>query len=68
MWVLESTAIAVAQRFGHAADPASSVASAAFTPVFGALALIGLIPVSYLFRSLQDRTPGHENRRSHPGG
>ena len=32
MWVLESTAIAVDQWFGHAADPASSVASGAVTP------------------------------------
>ena len=68
MWVLESTAIAVDQWFGHAADPASSVASGAVTPVFGALALIGLTPVYYLFRSLQDKTPGPRSRRSHPGG
>jgi hypothetical protein len=47
---------------------ASPVASAAFTPVFGAPSLIGLIPAYYLFRSLQDRVPGHGNRRSHPGG
>lgn len=68
MLVLESTAIAVDQWFGHVADPASSQASVAFIPVFGALALIGLIPAYYLFRSLQDRAPGHGNRRSRPGG
>jgi len=68
MLVLESTAIAADQWFGHAADPASSVASAAFRPAFGALALIGLIPAYYLFRSLQGRAPGHGNPRSSPGG
>ena len=35
MWVLESTAIAVDQWFGHAADLASSVASGAVTLASG---------------------------------
>jgi hypothetical protein len=64
-WVMESTAVAVDQWFGHAADPASSQASAAGTLLFGALALI---PACYLFRSLQDRAPGQGHRRSHRGG
>jgi hypothetical protein len=58
MLILESAGIAVDQWYGHAADPASPVASAALTPAFGLLALIGLVPTYYLFRSLPDRTPG----------
>jgi hypothetical protein len=58
MWILESSGIAVDQWFGHAADPASPVASAALTPAFGVLALIGLVPACYLFRSLPGRTQG----------
>jgi hypothetical protein len=58
MWVLESAGIAVDQWYGHVADPASPVASAAFTPAFGALALAGLVPAYYLFRSLPGRTQG----------
>jgi hypothetical protein len=59
MWVLESAGIAVDQWYGHAADPASLVASAAITPAFGALALAGLVLVYYLFHSLPARTHGH---------
>ena len=66
--VLESTGIAVDQWFGDAADPASPVASVAVAPVLGALPLLALIPVYCLFRSLQDRAPGHGSRRSQPGG
>jgi hypothetical protein len=51
MWVMESACIAVDQWYGHAADPASPVASAALTPAFGALTLIGLVPMFFLFRS-----------------
>ena len=43
MWVLESASIAVDQWYGHAAAPASPVASGAFVPAFAALAVIGLI-------------------------
>jgi len=56
MWVLESAAIAVDQWYGHAADPASPVASAAITPAFGALGLAGLVLAYTLFRSLPGRT------------
>jgi hypothetical protein len=52
MWVLESASIAVDQWYGHAADPASPVASAALAPAFAVLAVIGLVPTYYLFRSL----------------
>jgi hypothetical protein len=58
MWVMESACIAVDQWYGHAADPASPVASAALTPAFGALTLIGLVPMFFLFRSLPSRTQG----------
>ena len=58
MLILESAGIAVDQWYGHAADPASQVASAALTPAFALLALIGLVPAYYLFRSLPDGTLG----------
>jgi hypothetical protein len=58
MWILESAGIAVDQWYGHAADPASPVASAALTPAFGVLALIGLVPACYLFHSLPGTTHG----------
>ena len=54
MWILESAAIAVDQWYGHAADPASPAAPAVFTPSFGVLALIGLVPAYHLFRSLRN--------------
>jgi hypothetical protein len=63
MQILESAGIAVDQWYGHAADPASPVVSAALTPAFGVLALIGLVPACYLLRSLPDRAQG----RSAPG-
>lgn len=44
MWVLESTSIAADQWYGHAAAPASPIASGALVPAFAALAAIGLIP------------------------
>ena len=52
MWVFESVAVSVDQWWGHAADPASAVASASVTPLFAALAIIGLIPVIVYFRNL----------------
>ncbi len=66
MWVLESAGIAVDQWYGHAADPASPVASAALAPAsaalapaFAVLAVIGLVPMYYLFRSLHSSSQGH---------
>jgi hypothetical protein len=59
MWILESVGIAVDQWYGHAADPASPATSAALTPAFAMLALIGLVPVYLLFRSMRSGTPGH---------
>lgn len=54
MWVIESVGVAVDQWMGSTADPASTVASAAMTPVFGVLALVGLIPLYVYFRHLND--------------
>lgn len=58
MWVLESTGIAVDQWYGHAAAPASPVASGALVPAFAALALIGLIPAGLLLHGLSGGVPG----------
>jgi hypothetical protein len=54
-YVLESVGVAVDQAFGHAADPASPVASAAVVPVFAALAVVGLIPLFFSYRDLDRR-------------
>jgi len=48
--VLESISIAVDQWFGAAADPTSPVASAALTPMFAAVALIGAVMVGLWYR------------------
>ncbi len=56
-WVIESVGVAVDQWFGHAADPSSTVASAAMVPVFGALALVGLIPLYFYFHNLDRVAP-----------
>ncbi len=48
--VLESVAIGVDQWVGSAADPASPVASAAVTPMFAVLALIGGVMVGLWYR------------------
>jgi hypothetical protein len=58
MWVLESTSIAVDQWYGHAAAPASPVASGALVPAFAALAVIGLIPAGLLLHGLSGGVPG----------
>ncbi len=48
--VLESIAIAVDQWLGAAADPQSPVASAAATPMFAVLAIIGVVMVGLWYR------------------
>ena len=50
LWVLESISVAVDQAFGAAADPTSPVASAAMTPAFAALTVIGLVPIAFLVK------------------
>lgn len=44
LWAIESAGVAVDQWFGHAADPASAVASASMVWVFAALAAAGVVP------------------------
>ena len=58
MWVLESASIAADQWYGHAAAPASPVASGALVPAFAALAVIGLIPAGLLLHGLSGGVPG----------
>jgi hypothetical protein len=58
MWVLESISIAADQWYGHAAAPASPVASGALVPAFAALAVIGLIPAGLLLHGLSGGAPG----------
>ena len=50
MLAIETASIGVDQWLGHAADPASTVASAAMTPVFGALTLVGLAALGLFLR------------------
>ena len=72
--VLESAGIATDQALGHAADPASAVASDAAALVFAVFAVIGMIPAALFLRYLgrapsagpgpqpgdaQARFPGH---------
>jgi hypothetical protein len=52
LWVVESVSISVDQWLGHAADPASSVASDAASVPFALLALVGLVPAVALVRGL----------------
>jgi hypothetical protein len=54
MGIVESVGVAVDQLMGSSADPASTVASAAMTPVFAALAVTGLVPLFFYMRSLRD--------------
>ncbi|HEX6932732.1 MAG TPA: hypothetical protein VF162_11350 [Streptosporangiaceae bacterium] len=58
MWMIESACVAVDQWYGHAADPASQVASGALVPVFAALAVVGLVPVCYLLRGFDTSLAG----------
>ena len=53
-WIVEGIGVAVDQWMGSAADPASTVASAAMTPVFLALAVIGLVPLFFYLRNLEE--------------
>jgi hypothetical protein len=49
---IESISVAVDQWMGGTADPTSTVASVAYTPMFAVLALIGLVPLFFYFRNL----------------
>jgi hypothetical protein len=63
LWTVESVGVAVDQAFGHAADPASTVAAAAAVPMFAVLALVTSVPVMVILRHLP-RTPAA--RQPHP--
>jgi hypothetical protein len=52
---IEAIGVAVDQWMGHAADPASTVASAAAVPMFAVIFVIGLIPLAFYFRHLDRR-------------
>lgn len=58
MWVIEAVGVAVDQWMGGAADPTSTVASASVTPMFAALAVIGMVPLFFYLRALRDREDG----------
>ena len=58
MLAIETTSIGVDQWMGHAADPASSVASDALTPVFGVLTLVGLGALGLFLRPAPARRVG----------
>ena len=51
-WVVEGFGVASDQWFGHAADPGSSVASAAAAPAFAVLGLVSLVPLIAMLRRL----------------
>jgi hypothetical protein len=53
MWVIESVGVAADQWFGHAADPASTVVSAAAVPMFAVLAVAGAVPLTFYHRNLR---------------
>jgi hypothetical protein len=52
MGAIESTAVAMDQWYGHAADPGSTVVSTAVIPVFTALAMLSLAVAWLLLRDL----------------
>jgi hypothetical protein len=60
-WVLESLGVGVDQWWGHAADPASPVASAAAVPLFFVLAAASLVPTRRLLRDV-DVAPATRRR------
>lgn len=55
--LIESVGVAVDQLFGYAADPTTEYATPAGAIVFGALALVTLIPLYFYFR--RSRTQSH---------
>jgi hypothetical protein len=50
MLAIETASIGVDQWWGHAADPSSPAASAALTPVFGVLTVIGIAVLALFLR------------------
>jgi hypothetical protein len=52
-WVLESASVALDQWWGHHADPASSVASAAVVPLFLVVGLVTLWPLRRVIEAVE---------------
>jgi hypothetical protein len=52
MWVVEAITIAVDQYMATAADPATTVASAAAAPVFAVVAVLCLVPATAMIRRM----------------
>lgn len=65
MWTVEGVGVAVDQAFGHAADPASGVASAAAIPMFAVFALVTSVPVVRILRHLPRAPAGRQRRFAH---
>jgi hypothetical protein len=55
-WLLEGVGVAVDQAWGHLADPASDVASAAVVPMFAVLAVVNAVLLVVLLRDLGEST------------
>lgn len=55
-WVMEAIGVAVDQRFGHRADPASDVATLAGVGLFLVLAAATLVPLVLWLRAAPART------------
>jgi hypothetical protein len=51
-WVAEAVSVALDQWLGHHADPTSVWASAGAVPMFAVLAVVGVVPLVVLLRSL----------------
>ncbi len=66
LWIIESISIAVDQWFGADADPTSPVASQAMTPIFAAVALIGIVPLIAYLRRIQSGAVGSPETAHHP--
>jgi hypothetical protein len=52
-WLLEAVTVAVDQWVGHHADPGSNVASSAGAVLFGAMAVIGMVPLVAFYRRVR---------------
>jgi hypothetical protein len=52
-WFIEAVGVATDQWMGHAADPGSAVAATAGTYLFGALAVIGTVPLFLFLRNVR---------------
>ena len=66
MWALEGFTVAVDQWFGHRADPASTVASAAAVLPFAISGLLGVAVAWVFLRNVEEnRNPRSDRQRQH---